>query len=168
MSASLGPALPPDVVTALRQRSEIRDQALILVTVDGTGYPRLALLSRSEIEVADPGRLIVALWPTSESAANFGARGQATLFYLHAGVSYSIRLACAVPVPLHLADGSSLLAFDSTVADVLSDEAAYAAMTGAMTFELRDPDAVLPRWQELSERLADLAGGSAGSDISGM
>jgi hypothetical protein len=157
MSVSLGPALPPDVATGLRQLSESRDQALILVTVDGAGYPRLAFLSRSEIEVAGSSRLLVALWATSESATNFGGRGKATLFYVHAGVPYSIRLACAAPTPIHMADGTSLLAFDATVEDVRSDEAAYAAVTGPMTFELNDPDAVLPRWRELNHRLAILA-----------
>lgn len=157
MSASLGPALPPDVAADLRQRSASRDQALILVTVDDAGYPRLAFLSRSEVHVADPSRLLVALWAGSETAANFGGRGKATLFYVHAGVPYSIRLACSVPAPLDMADGTSLLAFDSTVEDVRSDEAAYASVAGPMTFELHDPDAVLPRWRELNGRLARLA-----------
>jgi hypothetical protein len=157
MSASLGPALTPDVAAGLRQRSESRDQALILVTVDDAGYPRLAFLSRSEVHVAGPGRLLVALWATSETAANFGGRGKATLLYVHAGVPYSIRLTCATSAPLDMADGMSLVVFDSTVEDVRSDEAAYASVAGPMIFELHNPDAVLPRWQELNSRLARLA-----------
>lgn len=159
MSTPLGPELPPEVLRDLRGLSEAKDQAIPIVTTDEDGYPRLAMFCRSEIELVDSTRLFLALWPTSNTATNITREGKATFFWVASGGMYTIQIRCEESALLQLQDGTSLLAFDAFVVGARFDEVEYASIVTPLTFEVHNPDAVIPRWSDLGNRLAGLADG---------
>jgi hypothetical protein len=147
----------------------------MLLSVDEGGTPRVALLSRSEVHVARHDLVLLALWPDSRSAANIERSGGATLFWLVGVKAVSVSLRRIYSEPLTGAStgapaGRAPRAFTLYVVDVRADEVDYAELVTPMTFALRDPDAVLPRWEQVARRLAAIGrrlwdgADSAGSD----
>jgi len=66
-------------------------RAIILVTVDDDGAPRVAVLSTSEIGVADERSLRIDLRAGSASAANIASRGKAAIWYVLDAAAYTIK-----------------------------------------------------------------------------
>jgi hypothetical protein len=150
--------LPADLVRDLAAPAQPRDQALLLLTVDeALAAPRVALLSRAEVHVVNPDRLLVASWSGSRSAANLERTGTATLFWL-AGAAVSVTLRRTGGEVLAGPPGDrELHAHVLDVTGVRADEVGYAELVAPLTFALHAPEDVLPRWAEVGARLAELA-----------
>lgn len=157
MSKSVSAVLPPEVMEGLTGLSPVRDQATILVSVDDDGFPRLSLLSRSEIHVVDETRLVIALWAGSSTSENIRCRGGGVLFRVDRGVSRTIRLRCLEPVPFDTSEGKHLVAIEAAIIDVQADQVGYATIVRTLDFEIREPDRVLSRWREVGQLLAQRA-----------
>ena len=154
---SASDTLPSEVIAGLTGVSPVLDQVTTIVTVDADGFPRMSLLSRSEIGVPDPGRLFLALWAGSTTTANIRRSALATLFRVDDGKPRSIRLRCSDPVPFRTSSGLELVAIEARVLDVQTDEVAYASIVSTLDFRLHDPTSVLSRWQEVADHLVALA-----------
>ncbi|HUC69460.1 MAG TPA: pyridoxamine 5'-phosphate oxidase family protein [Stellaceae bacterium] len=122
-----------------------KTEALRLSTVSQAGWPHAALLSAGDMLVVAPGRIRFAIFPQSETTANLARDGRLALTLSVDGGMCELlmrarRLAHAAPeVPLAF--------FEAEVEKVRVHAAPYASVTSGITFALRDPQAVLRRWQ---------------------
>jgi hypothetical protein len=118
------------------------------------GWPHLAMLSVGELLATDSRAIRMALWRNSTASRNLTDSGRCTLALVHANAGYSLRCSAARGPDLDV-EGAGLLAyFGLRVEDIQKDEAPYAWLTSGVTFKLKDPDDVLPRWQRTLEGLA--------------
>jgi hypothetical protein len=85
--------MPRDLVRALSGEAFRRRRRLVLplLTSDPEGYPRVALLTMSEVRATSPTALTVAVQSGSRTALNLIRRGSATLLYLARGVAASVQ-----------------------------------------------------------------------------
>ena len=105
--------------------------AVLLVTVDEDGAPRIAVLSTSEVEAADERMLCVDLHAGSASAANMASRGKAAIWYVLDAAAYTIK-GSARPSSRPCEEGWS--AFDVEVESVWRDFEEGAPMIAGPTY----------------------------------
>jgi hypothetical protein len=106
------------------------------------------MLSVGEVLGVGPRDLRLALWRNSTAATNLTRTGQATLALVHDNAGYSLRLRARRGADLETPLSGRLAYFAATVEDAILDVAPYAVLTSGVTFRLKDPDDVLPRWRE--------------------
>jgi hypothetical protein len=70
----------------------LHEQAFPLVTVDDGGYPHVALLSRSEMDVAPGEVAVLAVIGSSRTRANLARDGKAALIATGATSAYYLKL----------------------------------------------------------------------------
>ena len=156
MAYSIGNEIPAELRPLLfgldRQAQE--GLTFLLLTTMPEGWPHLAMLSVGELLATDARSIRMALWRNSTASRNVTASGRCTLALVHANAGYSLRCVAARGPDLEV-EGAGLLAyFGLRVEDIQKDEAPYAWLTSGVTFELKDPDDVLPRWRRTLEELA--------------
>ena len=122
-----------------------KTQALRLSTVDPAGWPHAALLSAGDMVVLSSERVRFALFPQSMTVANLMRDGRITITLALDGGMCEMRLR-ARPLA-HSTPDVPLAFFEATVETTRVHVAPYAAVVSGVTFELNDPQAVLPRWQ---------------------
>jgi hypothetical protein len=122
-----------------------KTQALRLSTVDAEGWPHAALLSAGDVLAFPKGRLRLAIFPNSGTAANLVRDGRLTLSMSLDGGMCELRMRARTcgqgtqEVPLAF--------FEAEVEHVRMHVAPYADVTCGIGFALHDPSAVLGRWQ---------------------
>ncbi|MBI3976543.1 MAG: pyridoxamine 5'-phosphate oxidase family protein [Chloroflexi bacterium] len=143
-----GPALPDSIVEILDGTSLAakEGETFLLMTAAETGWPHLALLSVGEIVATSARELRLALWPGTGTTANLTRTGKATLAFVHDGAAYTIRLATRGLGDVAVGK-QTLVCFAAQVVDVVAHVADYADLTGGITFRLKRPDAIVPRWE---------------------
>lgn len=156
MSVAREPVVPPALAAVLGPGAGVAEGlTLLLVTVREDGFPHVAMLSCGEVVARDERRVALALWPSSSAAANLARDGRATLAAVVDETSWSLRLearpAGAIETPL----AGRLLRFDAVVAAATSDVAPYAVLESGVTYRLKDPPSVLPRWAEVRAALTE-------------
>ena len=114
--------------------------SVLFATVDETGRPHLAFLSAGEVLALRPQRIGLALWPNSQSSANFRRVGYATLYGAADGSVWEADLRLRRDVARELA------CFDADVSDLKRHAAPYAHVDELISFTLHDPIATLNRW----------------------
>lgn len=148
---------PPHTATAIAVPAEVaryldgtdllaKTQALRLSTVDPAGWPHAALLSAGDMLVLSSERIRFALFPQSTTVANLMRDGRITITLALDGGMCEMRLR-ARPLA-HSSPDVPLAFFEATVETTRVHVAPYAAVVSGITFELHDPQAVLPRWQQ--------------------
>jgi hypothetical protein len=144
MSETLSPALP-DSLYRLLDGSDLESkvgETLELLTVGPEGWPHVALLSVGEVLAVAPAEIRLALWPSSQTTANLLRTGQATLTSVRPeGACYVWLLAAPLDAGLELAT------FRCSVQRLVLDRVDYADLTHGISFTLRDPSAVVARWE---------------------
>jgi Pyridoxamine 5'-phosphate oxidase len=122
-----------------------KTQALRLATVNEAGWPHAALLSAGDMLAVAPGRIRFAIFPQSETTANLARDGRLALtLSVDGGMCELLMRARRLE---HASPEVPLAVFEAEVEKVRMHAAPYAAVTGGITFALRDPQAVLRRWQ---------------------
>ena len=122
-----------------------KSQALRLSTVDAAGWPHAALLSAGDMLALPSGHLRFVIFPQSATAANLARDGRLTISLSLEGGMCEVRLRArqltysAPEVPLAF--------FEAEVLSARVHAAPYADVTGGIAFALREPQAVLQRWQ---------------------
>jgi hypothetical protein len=129
----------------------LQDKTELAATTDAQGWPHMAYLSAGEI-LARSGRVSLALWPSSQTAANLQRSGQAILHVGADGVVWEARLRVR---PRGVDDDGRAAIFDGEVEGVRRHAAPYADVVSLVSFRLHDPAATLHRW---TEKLAELQG----------
>jgi hypothetical protein len=88
----------PEAVAVLftgRQHVDAVEQAFPFLTVDESGYPHTALLSRSELDV-DPGRgQVIAVISSPRTRANIGRDGRAAVIAVDGEAAHYLKLQAA-------------------------------------------------------------------------
>lgn len=80
MSRSLGNRLPEEILSFLQSCPDtIVGQALVLLTIDSSGFAHPALLSILDVDAVSPGHILVVCGAQSRTADNLQRRGLATL-----------------------------------------------------------------------------------------
>jgi hypothetical protein len=148
MSRSLGAELPGAVQAALSSAdlASLHGLTILLLTTTPDGWPHLAMLSVGEVVAMSSREVRLALWPQSTATDNLTANGQAMLALVLDGAGYYVRVQATRRPDLHLRTGR-LAYFTTVVAEVLEDRAPYAELRSGITYALKDPDGVFPRWQ---------------------
>ncbi|MDI4235079.1 hypothetical protein OZ411_19920 [Bradyrhizobium sp. Arg237L] len=137
----------PDGVVRYLDGTELltKTQALRLSTVGSDGWPHAALLSAGDIVIMPSGRVRFAIFPQSTMASNLEREGRLTIALSLDGGICEMKLRCRCLA--HSSSDVPLALFEAEVESVRQHVAPYADVTGGVTFALRDPQAVLPRWQ---------------------
>ena len=156
--ASETPALPAEIArlldgTRLEQRT---GHVFELLTVSDAGWPHVALLSVGELLAVGANRLMMALWPTTNTTANVRRSGRAVLQLYHDGAAYRTRLDCR-GLDDALVEGTQLAVFDCRVEQVQRDAVHYANLTSGPRIELADRRKVVDRWAATIAVLRELS-----------
>ncbi|MDO7906828.1 pyridoxamine 5'-phosphate oxidase family protein [Paenibacillus sp. JX-17] len=145
----------PEALLHLLNGQHLEDKqhdAMMLQTVTEDGWPHNAMLSVGEVVALDNGRLRLALWPGTTTTGNLIRSGRALLVLVHEGTAYYIRLELQLLPELEQAMYPRAR-FEAAVAAVREDVAKYAELRSGVTFALKEPEAVLPRWRDTLEEL---------------
>jgi hypothetical protein len=138
--------LPASVQTFLNGKDLLsKTQAIRLVTVDADGWPKAALLTAGDVLVLPDGRFRFAIRLNSGSAANLVRDNRFTFGIAIDGGMCSIRLRAR-----KCEQGTQempLAFFEAEVERVRMHTAPGADVTSGITFSLREPSAVIDRWQ---------------------
>lgn len=118
-----------------------------LLTATPDGWPHLAMLSVGEVVAVDARTLRVALWRKSTAEGNLSPTGRATLTLVHGGAGYSLRCSAVRGEDIETPSGHGLSYFELRVEEAFEDVAPYADLTGGITYKLKVPASVFPRWR---------------------
>lgn len=149
VSRSLGDRLPAPVL-ALLDGSDLGTRAgvtFLLITNDARDWPHVAMLSVGELLAVDASTLRAALWLTSTTSENLSRTGRGLLSFILDARAYYVRVTAHRESAINLGLDGQLAQFRLTVNDVLEDVAEYAELTSGVTFRLRSPSDVVPRWE---------------------
>jgi hypothetical protein len=155
VTRSLGDQLP-EILRQLLDGSDVAGReglTFLLVTSDESGWPHMAMLSVGELVAADAHSLRAALWLHSSTTMNLSREGRGMLAIVASGNGYYVRLAAQRGPDLDLGADGRLAYFALRVEDVLEDAADYATLISGVTFRLKRPDQVVPRWQHTVDAL---------------
>jgi hypothetical protein len=155
MSRSLGSELPPRIQQLLDGTDLAGREGLtfLLLTSDESAWPQVAMLSVGEVVAVDPRTLRAGLWLHSGTTKNLSRAGQATLALVVDGNGYYVRMRARRGDDLDLGADGRLAFFVLQVEDVQEDSADYATLTSGITFRLKQPERVVPRWQHTVDAL---------------
>ncbi len=155
MSRELEPAVPEPVRRRLQDEPERQEGLTILVLseLEG-GWTHLAMVSVGELVVAADGRLALALWPTSTSAANLARTGRVTLALVADGLAFSLRCHVEDELPITAGEDPAMRGFVLRVVAATQDAAPYADLLSGVTYRLHDAQATLARWRRTRAVLA--------------
>lgn len=138
------------MVLSLLDGSDLAGRAgvtFLLVTNDAQEWPHVAMLSVGELLALDDRLLRAALWLTSTTSGNLARTGRALLSFVVEGHAFCVRVAAARGPDLDLGLDGQLAQFRLSVQEVIEDTADYADLTSGVTFRLRSPADVVPRWE---------------------
>jgi hypothetical protein len=124
----------------------LKTQAVALSTVDTDGWSRVSLLSVGEILFRPDEGFRFCVFQQSRTAANLARDGRVTISMALDGGMLELRLratACD-----RKAAEPSLAFFKAKIDGARLHAAPYADVTSGLTFSLREPSKVLPRWQK--------------------
>ena len=155
MTRSLGTQLP-ETVRSLLDGSDLAQReglTFLLLTNDVDNWPQVAMLSVGEVVAVAADVLRAGLWLHSGTSKDLTRTGQATLVLIAGGNGYYVRVRATRGPDLDLGAEGRLAYFVLQVEDVQEDSADYAKLTSGVTFELKDPAQVVPRWQHTVDAL---------------
>ena len=136
--------------TDLAQREGL---TFLLLTNDEDNWPQVAMLSVGEVVATADDVMHAGLWLHSGTSKNLTRSGRATLVLIADGNGYYIRVNVRRGEDLDLGPEGRLAYFVLNVEDVQEDSADYARLTSGVTFKLKDPEQVVPRWQHTVDAL---------------
>jgi hypothetical protein len=125
----------------------------LLLTTDEDDWPQVAMLSVGELVAIDSQTLRAGLWLHSGTSKNLTRSGKATLVLIAEGNGYYLHLRAQRGADLDLGADGRLAYFVLKIDDVQEDAADYASLTSGITFRLKSPDQVVPRWQRTVDAL---------------
>jgi hypothetical protein len=155
MSRSIGHELPA-ALQPLLDGSDLANReglTFLLLTNDESGWPQVAMLSVGEVVAVDARTLRAGLWLGSGTTRNLSRSGRGTLMLVADGNGYYVRVSARRGDDLDLGPDGRLAYFVLQIEDVQEDSADYATLTSGVTFRLKQPQQVVPRWQHTIDRL---------------
>lgn len=129
-----------------------REQAFPFLTVDGAGYPHVALLSRAELGVSRDGREVLAVIASTRTVANLGRDGRAGLIAVEGTTAHYAKLGVTRTIA-----GGAVTGYAMTVTEHKADSLGIALTP--VTFTPTEELASLEHWDASDALLGRLAGG---------
>lgn len=159
VTANDAPAIPESVKQGLSGISLSRDQATLVMTTNEIEEIRVALVSRSELQVVSDATLLIALWADSQSSKNLAHRRKATIVRVDGAIVRTLHFRCEDISSFTTSDGQALTVFHLTITGVKEDEVPYATITSGVQFELNESHVRREElWKECEQHLGQLAG----------
>ena len=155
MTTAALPAALQEAWDGTHARSMVGETAL-LVTVDPTGAPHVALLSAGEVAVTGPETIHFALWPASRTTSNLADGREGLLVMVHDGGLCRVTLRARRLTDIVRPWGTRACLQASVVA-VADDRVGYATVTAPIAFKVRD-ETTLDRWEATVDALREAAG----------
>jgi len=155
VTRSVGKSLP-DSVRGLLDGADLAQReglTFLLLTNDEDDWPQVAMLSVGELVAVAPDVLHAGLWLHSGTSRNLTRSGRGTLVVIAEGNGYYIRVNATRGDDLQLGADGRLAYFVLQIQDVQEDSADYAQLTSGVTFKLKSPEQVVPRWQHTVDAL---------------
>ncbi|MEX2948981.1 pyridoxamine 5'-phosphate oxidase family protein [Staphylococcus warneri] len=138
--------------THLDQKQHV---AMMLQSTTEEGYPHSAMISVGEIVALNEHQVRIALWPdttTTRSLMNFG-KANLVIVYKHKVNYIELDVQSLNKIGV---DASERMCFQADVKHFKEDVAKYADITSGITFDLKEPEKVLQRWQSTIDELKQL------------
>ncbi len=140
MSREVGPQLPDDLYRILADEppETQRGRAIVLLTVDPSGYAHPALLSYREVGARSRETLRVVVYAGSNTTTNLRANALATVLFVDERFVYYVK-GKAQEIPAHCTGADAHFAtFDVAITSALADapraDEAGAHLTSGITF----------------------------------
>ncbi len=134
MSEDIGSSLPPPLRFELGAHpTGEAAKAILLLTADADGTPRVAVLAAPELTVRDAEHVGFRLHAASSACANVRRTGRAALWHVLDAAAYCIR-GTIVKTPMKTAD-PEFETFELTVTSVLRDFHPTAPMISGPTYK---------------------------------
>jgi hypothetical protein len=132
MTQESGPLLPPPLRFELGAHPTGGfPKAILLVTADEDGFPRVAVLAASELRVSDEAHIEFSVHSSSTTCANLKQAGKAALWNVLDAAAYCIR----GEAKRIAGDQEGFERFEMTVTSVLKDFQPEAPMVSGPTFK---------------------------------
>lgn len=159
MATKLEPVLPTEVVTKIKGESRpSTNEIVLLMSVDDSGFPNVALLSYLDLFVASKKRLLLAIGSNSSSRRNLLKRRNGTLLIwggTNSGVFYIKGKISLVKKTLDtVVEGFMCTALALTVELVSQDYSPVAKILSTLTY---DTSKTNPSHFELQRELKTIA-----------
>ncbi|MDQ2816731.1 MAG: hypothetical protein M3T49_00790 [Candidatus Eremiobacteraeota bacterium] len=134
MSEAFGDSLPKALCCELADAAAPGGaaKALLLVSVDGAGHPRVCVLSIGEVQVIDPKRLAAYVKRGSATHENLLAARPVVLWCVLAGAAYSVKAKPALAQKTAADDERDR--FELNISEVLRDFHPGAVLIGGPTY----------------------------------
>lgn len=120
--------------------------AAVLTTVDSQNWAHTCFISAGEVLAFHDGRVYLAIWRGSRTAANLQTQGRASLLMALEGVVWEARM------QVRCCDGGervhALLVFEGRIVGVRRHAAPYAHVRHLVGFALLDQETTIARWLE--------------------
>jgi len=155
MTRSLGNQLP-EALQKLLDGSDLAQRVgltFLLLTTDENGWPQVAMLSVGELVATEPRAVRAGLWLHSGTTKNLTRDGRATLVLIANGNGYYVRTMARRGADLGLGPEGRLAYFTIEVEDGEEESTDYATLTSGVTFSLKHPEQVVPRWRRTVQAL---------------
>ena len=134
MSQLLGKELTEELLHRLKGDSSKRDKAIVIVTVDESGWAHPCMLSYSEVVAKDRSTIDLAVGKTSTTAKNLRRTGKITLLITDSDLNYYVK-GTARQVKESMEGVSFMSLFRVAVEHLLEDLEPDAVITSGVTFE---------------------------------
>lgn len=143
MSVVLGNQLTPALFERLNGKDVVAQagKAIVLATIDENNWPHPAMLSYYEVVAKDPQHIDLVVAKTSTTARNLRRTGKITLVLTDYGMNYYVK-GDALELRNSLAEMPFLSLFRVRVEQLLEDQEPDATITGGVTFERPEKDAI--------------------------
>ena len=119
-------------------------QAVRISTIDADGWPHASLLSAGDMLAMPSGHIRMVVFAASMTTANLTRDRRVTVTLVLDGAMQELRMACR---RLAASFDERYAVFEAELSEAREHRAPYATLAGGVTFALREPQAVLQRWQ---------------------
>lgn len=135
MSQLLGRELPEGLFNRLKGENiaSKTGKAIVIVTVDDTGWAHPAMLSYYEVVAKDRSRIDLAVAKSSTTARNLRRTGKLTLLITDSGINYYLK-GDTTEVKESMAGVPFMSLFRVELAQLLEDQEPDAVITSGVTF----------------------------------
>jgi len=135
MSQLLGKELTEGLLSRLRGKDVAAQmgKAIVIVTVDESGWPHPAMLSYYEVVAKDRSRVDLAVGKTSTTARNLRSTGKITLLITDSGINYYVK-GSAREIKDSMDGVPFMSLFRAEIEQLLEDQEPDAAITSGVTF----------------------------------
>lgn len=154
MSRNIGTRIPRRVIKGLEYTGDSQGQATLLISVDKSSFPRIAMISNAEVHVLSDQCLRFAIWQKSSTNQNVLRTKSFVIFRVDQGIPYAIQLRLVELIGSFRVANQMLAMLEARVVGVYEDDVQYAKIINELQFEVMDPPSVVSSWEQIQRLLS--------------